>query len=252
MAITPTATSMNPSPILEPRMHEAISEFPICLQASVALTLSAKSVWHSFNGRKQQWRTERREETQMNWARTEMQTDVLSSDVSLTIVQLWDKTKVFLKTFLFLVRAESLPLTWGVKVNLFFSRRRREYLLQNKVNSLQKCSGDTAASNCKLSWSSLLAEAQTERKSSRFVSTGFCSSGAPGVREQHGRAELVSSLHSLHRVHKKHLIAFRRGSSLLRCSNTMQSLLLSIHFWSDPAGWTEITAAWLAEWTLFN
>lgn len=48
---TATEKSINPFPILELLMHEAITEFPICLQALVALTLSSVSTLHLFNAR---------------------------------------------------------------------------------------------------------------------------------------------------------------------------------------------------------
>lgn len=49
-AITPTEKSINPSPILELLMHEAVTEFPICLQALAASTLSHVTALHLFKG----------------------------------------------------------------------------------------------------------------------------------------------------------------------------------------------------------
>lgn len=50
--IPPTEKSINPFPILELLPHDAITEFPICLQALVALTLSNITALHLSNGRK--------------------------------------------------------------------------------------------------------------------------------------------------------------------------------------------------------
>lgn len=126
-------------------------------------------------------------------------------------------------------------------------------LASNKVMPLQKCisalntnalgapsSGPIAADVT----ASRSSGAESRERMRCFVSTSITCEHQRGLL---GHAELVSEGHFTPRVDKKRLMRFRRGSSLLRCLNTMQLLLLLIHLKSETAGYTEITAARLAE-----
>ena len=108
--ITPAAKSINPFPILEPLMHEAITDYPICLQALVSSTLSNITALHLFNGGKQQWGQKH------SWAeRTQMQHRGTNRWCAFWCFSLlfWQLLDLFLKKFLNLT--ESPPLTWNLK-----------------------------------------------------------------------------------------------------------------------------------------
>lgn len=131
-------------------------------------------------------------------------------------------------------------------------------LASNKVTSLQKCIGarNTNSLGAPLADPVTADDTATrnrvgrENEVFRFNKHCLLVSSEDRRTAWPRRARFIGTFTP--RVDKKHLICFRRGSSLPRCLNTTQSLLLSIHFKSEPAGYAEITAARLAGQTLFN
>lgn len=159
----------------------------------------------------------------------------------------------FFNELLLLVCSESPLLARNLKVNLLLSS-----WLQTKRRPCKSASVPGIQTHLELRWLTPAqltiqppeAESGEKIRVFRFNKHYLLASSEDRRTARPRRARFIGTF--TRRVDKKHLICFRRGSSLPRCLNTIQSPLLSIHFKSEPAGYAEITAARLAEQTLFN